>query len=222
MRRLAFAAGVLLLGICLVLCHGLPTSAQVEKQAPQKGLPKQFSPKVEPAAPLSVPGLQPVKGGILRGIRGNFPKLLGYPPEQNPRTPYLPSPTGRGCPSGMRRATSFPFLPSRMRVIQTTRPSPITCKRGEVPRRNTLQRRGREVESSARKGYGQAHGRSVREVHRCPRRIYGEAHVHGIHKHDRPQLWVVATVLPHRIRHPWKGMGADARRGHGTVQARRF
>ena len=78
------------------------------------------------------------------------------------------------------------------------------------------------MESSARKGYGQAHGRSVREVHRCPRRIYGEAHVHRIHKHDRTQLWVVATVLPRRIRHPWKGMGADARRGHGTVQARRF
>src|SRR4030043_1517832 len=36
------------------------------------------SPKSEAAGP------QPVKGGILKAIRGNFPKVLGYPPEQGP------------------------------------------------------------------------------------------------------------------------------------------
>jgi ABC-type transport system substrate-binding protein len=35
------------------------------------------------ASPASAQ-LNPVKGGILKAIRGSFPKVLGYPPEQNP------------------------------------------------------------------------------------------------------------------------------------------
>ena len=42
-------------------------------------LPMNEAAGVSPAA-----GPQPMKGGILKAIRGNFPKVLGYPPEQGP------------------------------------------------------------------------------------------------------------------------------------------
>jgi peptide/nickel transport system substrate-binding protein len=39
---------------------------------------------VSPMSEVATAGLQPVKGGILKAIRGSFPKVLGYPPEQGP------------------------------------------------------------------------------------------------------------------------------------------
>jgi ABC-type transport system substrate-binding protein len=80
--RKKFFITALVLIICMWALSNFasPASAQPKKEAPSK---QETSPKAEKVAVSSV-GLQPVKGGILKAIRGNFPKTLGYPPEQGP------------------------------------------------------------------------------------------------------------------------------------------
>lgn len=65
---------VISLSILIVYCTGV--SAQVQKQ-----LPKQAAASASEASSLD-PKAQ--KGGVLRGIRSTFPKVLGYPPEMSP------------------------------------------------------------------------------------------------------------------------------------------
>ncbi len=84
-RGFCILAGVLVVSLCLFAGFGLAASPQQEDKSSQKGSAKEISrPGVEPGSTPAGPGPQAVRGGVLRAIRNPFPKVLGYPPEQNP------------------------------------------------------------------------------------------------------------------------------------------
>lgn len=84
-NRLSVLAVVLLVSLSLVVSYGLAASSQTEKQPSQKGPAKEVTrPRVETGSTPAAPGPEAVRGGVLKAIRSSFPKVLGYPPEQNP------------------------------------------------------------------------------------------------------------------------------------------
>jgi peptide/nickel transport system substrate-binding protein len=79
-NRFLVLAGVLLVSLFLMVGHGLAASAQ------------------------------PMKGGVLKAIRGAFPKVLGYPPEQNPTDTMFALPYGERLSEWDEKGNLIPVL----------------------------------------------------------------------------------------------------------------
>jgi peptide/nickel transport system substrate-binding protein len=76
--------GMLIVSLYLFAGLGLAASSKQEKKSSPKKSVKEMSRRTEPGSMPAGPGPEAVKGGVLKAIRSPFPKVLGYPPEQNP------------------------------------------------------------------------------------------------------------------------------------------
>lgn len=96
MGRLSFATVVAILCGSLIVCFSGPAPAQTPKPTPtaskasSKGAPSPGS-KDSQKSPSAA---SPVRGGILRGVRGQFPKDMSYAPEWSPTDSMFALPFG--------------------------------------------------------------------------------------------------------------------------------
>ena len=80
---------------------------------------------VSPMSEVAAASLQPVKGGILKAIRGSFPKVLGYPPEQGPTDTIFALLYAERLSEWDEKGNLIPVLAESWREIRKIKPSPI-------------------------------------------------------------------------------------------------
>jgi len=79
MKKPHYVPLIVILFLCFVIGHGLSGSARGAQSESNKETIRSKS-----SSTSAMPAETPVRGGVLKGIRGIFPRVLGYPPEFGP------------------------------------------------------------------------------------------------------------------------------------------
>jgi peptide/nickel transport system substrate-binding protein len=80
MKKISSILLALAVSLSILVAYCTPAPAQTQK----KSLAQEAASASQPTTAPSSAGLKAQKGGVLRGIRSTFPKVLGYPPEMSP------------------------------------------------------------------------------------------------------------------------------------------